>query len=66
MWPIFIPMLFRNPVSTHLPWVEYAHDSLVSFATGMSPFMVTNGFQPPFFTEQGADVVVLSNQDHMQ
>lgn len=59
---------FLYPVSwsTHLPWVEYAYDSLVSSATGMSPFMVTKGFHLPLFPEQEADVLVLSNQDHMQ
>lgn len=29
--------------------VEYAHNSLVSFATGMLPFMAANGLQPPLF-----------------
>ncbi|KAI4805924.1 hypothetical protein KUCAC02_010517 [Chaenocephalus aceratus] len=44
----------RNPASwsLHLPWVEYAHNSLVCSATGMSPFMASNGFQPPLFPVQ--------------
>ena len=55
----------RNPASwsTHLPWVEYAHNSLVCSATGMSPFMACNGFQPPLFPAQ-ADVAVPSVQGH--
>lgn len=58
---------FRLPASwsTHLPWVEYTHNSLVSSATGMSPFMVTNGFQPPLFPSQEADVAVLSVLAHL-
>lgn len=35
--------------ATHLPWVEYAHNSTVSSATGMSPFMINSGYQPPCF-----------------
>ena len=46
--------------STHLPWVEY--NSLVSSATGMSPFMVTCGFQSPIFPNQEADAAVPSIQ----
>lgn len=30
--------------SSHFPWVEYARNSLVSSAAGMSPFMASNGF----------------------
>lgn len=35
--------------STHLPWIEYSYNSLVSSATSMSPFMAANSFQPPLF-----------------
>lgn len=35
--------------SLHLSWVEYAHKSLTSLATGMSPFMVACGNQPLLF-----------------
>lgn len=58
----------RNPASwsTCLPWVEYAHNSLVSSATGMSPFMASNGFQPPLFPAQEADVAVPSVQGHLR
>ena len=46
----------RHPASwsTHLPWVEYTNNSLVCSATGMSPFMAANGFQPPLFPAQGS------------
>ena len=59
---------FRHPASwsTHLPWVEYAQNSLVSSATGMSPFMVSMGFQPPLFPVQEEEVAVPSVQDHLR
>lgn len=38
--------------SSFLPWVEYAHNSLISSATGMTPFMASLGYQPPLFPEQ--------------
>lgn len=46
----------------HLLWIEYAHSSLVSWATGMSPFMVMCGFLPPLFPSQESEVVVPSVQ----
>lgn len=41
----------RNPASwsLFLPWVEYAHNSLASAATGILPFMTSLGYQPLFF-----------------
>ncbi|KAK7922179.1 hypothetical protein WMY93_009081 [Mugilogobius chulae] len=58
----------RNPTtwSSFLPWVEYAHNSLVSSATGMSPFMVSLGFQPPLFPAQEIEVAVPSVQAHLR
>lgn len=58
----------RNPAtwSSYLPWIEYAHNSLVSSATGMSPFMVSLGFQPPLFPDQEQDVAVPSVQAHLR
>uniref|UniRef100_A0A4W6C473 Integrase catalytic domain-containing protein n=1 Tax=Lates calcarifer TaxID=8187 RepID=A0A4W6C473_LATCA len=58
----------NHPVSwsSHLPWIEYAHNSLVSSATGMSPFMAANGFQPPLFPAQETEVAVPSVQAHLQ
>nr|XP_061799272.1 uncharacterized protein LOC133590666 [Nerophis lumbriciformis] len=52
--------------SSHLPWVEYAHNTLVCSATGRSPFMTAYGFQPPLFPSQEADVVVPSVQVHLR
>lgn len=50
--------------STHLPWVEYAHNSLSSSATGMSPFECSLGYLPPLFPEQEKDIAVPSVKDH--
>ncbi|XP_057708757.1 uncharacterized protein tanc1b isoform X4 [Corythoichthys intestinalis] len=52
--------------SSHLPWVEYAHNTLVCSATGRSPFMTAYGFQPPLFPSQEAEVVVPSVQVHLR
>ena len=52
--------------ATHLSWIEYAHNSLVCSATGMSPFMASNGFQPPLFSSQETDVAVPSVEEHLQ
>ncbi|XP_061652772.1 uncharacterized protein LOC133488659 [Phyllopteryx taeniolatus] len=58
----------RNPSSwiSFLPWIEYAHNSLTSYATGMSPFMACYSFQPPLFDLQEQAVAVPSVQDHLQ
>lgn len=45
---------------SQLPWVEYAHNSLPSFALGCSPFEAAYGFQPPLFPVQGEQVAVQS------
>ncbi|KAG5262282.1 hypothetical protein AALO_G00273450 [Alosa alosa] len=41
-------------------WAEMAHNQLVSSSTGMSPFKVQNGFQPPLFPDQQRAVAVPS------
>lgn len=38
--------------STYLPWVEYGTNSLVSAASGMSPFSASLGYQSPLFELQ--------------
>lgn len=58
----------RHPASwsQHLPWIEYAHNSFSSSATGMSPFMCMFGFQPPLFPAQEVEVAVPSIQEHVR
>lgn len=58
----------RHPASwcTHPPWVEYAHNSLASSATGMSLFMVAYGFQPPLFPSQEQEVPVPLVKAHLR
>ena len=57
-----------NPASwsSWLPWAEYAHNTLQSSATGLSPFQCQFGFQPPLFPEQEIDAGVPSVHHHMQ
>ena len=58
----------RHPASwsQHLPWIEYSHNSLTSSATGMSPFMVAYGYQPPLFPSQEQEVAVPSVRAHLR
>uniref|UniRef100_A0A674MAP2 Integrase catalytic domain-containing protein n=1 Tax=Takifugu rubripes TaxID=31033 RepID=A0A674MAP2_TAKRU len=42
--------------STFLGWVEYAHNTLTSSATGMSLFQCVFGYQPPLFLAQAGEV----------
>ena len=52
--------------STYLSWVEYSHNTLVSSATGVSPFKAANGYQPPLFPTQERAVAVPSIQGHLR
>lgn len=51
-------MASSNPRAwaTQLTWVEYAHNSLTSSATGMSPFQCVYGYQPPLFASQEGEI----------
>ena len=51
-----------NPASwsKHLPWVEYSLNTMVSSATGLSPFQCSLGYQPPLFPSQETEVEVSS------
>ena len=61
-------MVARNPSawSEHLSWIEYAHNSLPSAATGMSPFECSLGYLPPLFPAQEEDISVPSVQHHLR
>ena len=51
--------------SSYLPWVEYAHNTLVASSSGLSPFESSLGYQPPLFPTQETDVAVASPEDHV-
>lgn len=57
-----------NPVTCflHLPWVEYAHNSLTSSTTGLSTFEASLGYHPPLFLQNEVDFAVTSVQHHLQ
>lgn len=57
-----------NPThwSSQLSWVEYAHNSLTSASSGMSPFECCLGYQPPLFPSQEEEIAVPSVQDHLR
>ena len=58
----------RNPSSwsKQLLWIEYAHNTLPSSATGLSPFQCSRGYQPPLFPEQECEASVPSVQAFVQ
>ena len=60
-------MVSHNPSAwnEHLCWIEYAHNSMPSAATGMSPFECSLGYQPPLFPAQEEDTSVPSVQHHL-
>ncbi|XP_068508006.1 uncharacterized protein tctn1 isoform X2 [Syngnathus scovelli] len=55
-------LVSQNPSSwsKNLSWVEYAHNSLPTTATGMSPFKCVFGYQPPVFPDSEPEVTVSS------
>ncbi|XP_078789607.1 uncharacterized protein LOC144984569 [Oryzias latipes] len=52
--------------STFLVWIEYAHNTHPSSATGISPFEAALGYSPPLFPSQELDLAVPSVQHHLQ
>lgn len=61
-------LVSSNPTTwaTQLPWVEYAHNTLPTSATGLSPFQCLYGYQPPLFPSQEKDVAVPSVQAYIR
>lgn len=61
-------MAASNPTSwaTYIIWAEYAHNTLQSSATGLSPFECQFGYTPPLFPEEQAQVGVPSAQRFVQ
>ena len=55
-------VVHQNPStwSKHLVWVEYAHNSLPTSTTGLSPFHCALGYQPPLFPDNEGEVSVPS------
>lgn len=51
--------------SSHLAWIEYAHNFLTSAATGLSPFEASLGYLPPLFPSQESHLAVPSVQRHL-
>ena len=58
----------KNPAnwSQYLPWVEYAHNTLVSSSSGLSPFQASLGYQPPVFPSQEQEAAVSSPNAHLR
>uniref|UniRef100_A0A8C8DEE2 Integrase catalytic domain-containing protein n=1 Tax=Oryzias sinensis TaxID=183150 RepID=A0A8C8DEE2_9TELE len=52
--------------SQFLVWIEYAHNTHPSSATGISPFEAALGYSPPLFPSQELDLAVPSVQHHLQ
>ena len=48
-----------------LPWVEYAHNTLVSSSSGLSPFESSLGYNPPLFPAQDPECESFSPEDHV-
>ncbi|XP_077429679.1 uncharacterized protein LOC144056607 [Vanacampus margaritifer] len=55
-------LVSQNPASwsKHLVWVEFAHNSLPTSATGLTPFKCVFGYDPPFFSNLESEASVPS------
>ena len=55
-------LVSQNPAtwSKHLVWVEYAHNTLPTSATGFTPFKCVFGYEPPLFADNEPEVSVPS------
>lgn len=51
--------------SQHLPWVEYAHNTLMCYVTGLSPFEASPGYQPSLLPLQEQELAVPSIQQFL-
>lgn len=58
----------KNPTdwAKYLLWIEYAHNTLVSASTGLSPFEASLGYNPPLFPDEDSEILVPSVRDHMR
>lgn len=52
--------------SHFLPWVDYAHNSYVSAATGLSQFEASLGYQPPLLSTEENNIAVTSVHHHIR
>ncbi|XP_013855941.1 uncharacterized protein LOC106511743 [Austrofundulus limnaeus] len=46
-------------------WVEYAHNTLVSSSTGLTPFEASLGYTPPLFPQEEKNILVPSIREHV-
>ncbi len=61
-------MVANNPTSwaTYIIWAEYAHNTLQSSATRLSPFECKFGYSPPLFPEEESQVNIPSARRFVQ
>lgn len=51
-----------QPRSQNFVWIEYVHNFLPSTVTGLTPFQIIYGYQPPLLTNQEKEALVPSAQ----
>lgn len=59
-------MDFITGLPPQIPWAEYAHNTLPTSATGMSPFQCVYGYLPPLFPSQEKELSDPSVQAHVR